>query len=413
MKSIYLDNHATTCVAPEVVEAMLPWLGQWYANPGSTTHEAGRKADLEIGEKVESIAKFFGAESDEVVITSGATESNNLALLGVALHPRQKHRKIISVGTEHQATLGPLSKLKGLGFDVQFAPVQQQAVGASSDGQIAKKIGLVDLDWLEENIDESVAIVSIMLANNEIGVLQPISEIARMCMKHGVVLHTDATQAVGRVCVEADHLGCQLISFSAHKIYGPKGVGGLVVRDGSAPLRLSPQIVGGGQQQNLRSGTLNTTGIVGLAAALSLASERRKDDVVHAWELREQLWQRLQTAIPGIELNGPLWDKTLQFGSDQWPVGSNRLVNNLNVRLPRVDGQSLMLEVPQVAVSSGSACTSAHPEPSHVLQGIGLTEDQARCSIRFGVGRYNTAEEIENAVTLLANAYQKLVSFVA
>lgn len=404
MPSIYLDNHATTRVDPAVIDAMIPWFDTHYANAGSTTHEAGRQAREEIDQALLRISDYFSVEPDEVVITSGATESNNLAILGVALHPRQKRRKIVSVVTEHQATLGPLNKLRNQGFEIVLLPVQQQGDRAP---------GVVDMEKLTEVIDDQVALVSIMLANNEIGVLQPIPLIASLCKHYEIPLHTDATQGVGRFYSDPVTLSADLISFSAHKFYGPKGVGGLIVRNANAPLRLAPQIVGGGQQNNLRSGTLNTPGIIGLAAAIDRLRASQKEDARRAWELRNRLWNQLLAEIPGIELNGPTWNDQGTFFDEGWLLGEWRLPNNLNVCFPKVDGQSLMLEAPELAVSSGSACTSAHPEPSHVLRGIGRSEDQARASIRFGIGRFNTEEDIDRAVELLVKGYRKLSSFVA
>ena len=409
MRDIYLDNHATTRVDPRVVEAMLPWFTDRFANPGSTTHEAGRLAKEAVEIALASIANYFEAEADELIVTSGATESNNLAIFGVANHPRQKRRKIISVATEHQATLGPLAKLKNQGFEIVLLPVQQHTATTSSDPSTEQdQAGLIDLQQLEDSIDETTALVTVMLANNEIGVLQPMQRIAEMCRRFEVPLHTDATQAVGRVKTSLSELGVNLLSFSAHKFYGPKGIGGLIVRNTSTTTRVSSQIVGGGQQHNLRSGTLNSPGIIAMAAAIECLRSDAAKDHAHGLRLRQRLWDRLRAAIPDLELNGPHWPSD---ASD--PANGIRLANNLNVCFPKVDGQSLMLEIPCLAVSSGSACTSAHPEPSHVLRAIGRSEDQARSSIRFGIGRFNTEPEIDEAVNLLVETYTKLASFVA
>lgn len=429
---IYLDNHATTPVDPRVIETMLPWFGSKFANPGSSTHEAGRSAKEEMDGAWDRIASYFNVAADEVVVTSGATESNNLALLGIANHPRQKRRKIVTVSTEHQATLGPVAKLKSQGFEIVHVPVITHASenasesGTTAASEAEEAVGVVDMQYLEDAIDDETALVSVMLANNEIGVLQPVQKIAAWCDKFGVPLHTDATQAVGRIPLDADSLGANLISFSAHKFYGPKGIGGLIVRNTSFPLRLAPQIVGGGQQHNLRSGTLNSAGIIAMAAAIDCLRTDATRDYFAAYHLRQRLWERLKRAIPGLMLNGPVWSPlSNDTPRDGWPQGETnadwnwgpicpyRLSNNLNVCFPKVDGQSLMLEVNRLAVSSGSACTSAHPEPSHVLRGIGRSEDQARSSLRFGIGRFNTEPEIDEAVDLLVAAYKKLESFVA
>lgn len=390
MNVIYLDNHATTRVDPRVVEAMIPWFDTWYANPGSTTHEPGRLAKEAIDQALARIAGFFHAEPDELIVTSGATESNNLAVFGVCLHPRQKRRKVISVATEHQAMLGPLQKIQKAGFDVKLLPVQSQ--NHSVPGQI-------DLQQVAEEIDSDTALVSVMLANNEIGVLQPIREIAKLCAQHEVLFHTDATQAVGRIPVDLDSLGVDLLSYSAHKVYGPKGIGGLLIRGQNGPMRLAPQIVGGGQQSNLRSGTLASSSIIGMSKALEIARESQMQESVLHGLWRNRLWDLLSAAIPGLQRNGP----------DE----QHRLPGNLNVCFPKVEGQSLMLEAKGIAVSSGSACTSANPETSHVLRAIGRTDDEARASIRFGIGRFNSEHEIEIAAGQLIDAYHKLTSFVA
>jgi cysteine desulfurase len=390
MNVIYLDNHATTRVDPRVVQAMLPWFDTWYANPGSSTHEPGRLAKEAIDQALARIAGFFHAEADQLIVTSGATESNNLAVFGVCLHPRQKRRKVISVATEHQALLGPLQKLQKTGFDVRLLPVQSQNHPVP---------GQIDLQQFSEEIDSDTALVSVMLANNEIGVLQPLREIAKLCAQHGVLFHTDATQAVGRIPVDLDSLGVDLLSYSAHKVYGPKGIGGLLFRGRNAPMRLAPQIVGGGQQSNLRSGTLASSSIVGMATALEIAKDSQMQESVLHGKWRNRLWSLLAAAIPEVQLNGP---------EEQF-----RLPGNLNVCFPKVEGQSLMLEAKGIAVSSGSACTSANPETSHVLRAIGRTDDEARASIRFGIGRFNSESDIEHAAEQLIEAYHKLTPFVA
>jgi cysteine desulfurase len=402
ISDIYLDNHATTRVDPRVIDAMLPWFDIHYANPGSVTHEAGRSAKSAIEEALSAIGQSFGVDADDVVITSGATESNNLAILGTCLHPRQKRRKVVSVVSEHHAVLGPLEKLAKLGFDVVLLPVFPNESRSSQVGQ-------VDGNRLADAIDDNTALVSIMLANNEIGVVQPLSDIAKLCERYGVLLHTDATQAVGRIPTLIEELGVDLMSFSAHKFYGPKGIGGLIVSQRKQYVEIAPQIVGGGQQNNLRSGTLNSAGIIGMQTALQIAQSEGKSDAIRLFSLRQLLWELLSEAIPHLQINGPLWSKSMNSESFQ----EHRLAGNLNVCFPSVDGQSLMLETPCLAVSSGSACTSAHPEPSHVLRSLGLSEDQARTSIRFGIGRFNTDTEIRLAARWIIEAYHRLSGFVA
>jgi cysteine desulfurase len=394
--TIYLDNHATTRIDPQVIDTMVEFMESNYANPGSTTHEAGRRVAELLAQGVEQIASSIHCESDEVIITSGATESNNLALFGVALHPKQTRRRIVSVCTEHRALLDPLQRLERNGFEVVQLPVNPNGHPFA---------GGVDLDEVADAINDDTALVSIMLANNEIGTIQPIAEIANLCKRFDVPFHTDASQAVGRLTVDVQSLGVDLLSFSAHKFYGPKGVGGLFVRQSPDAVRLQAQILGGGQQANLRSGTINSVGVIGMAKALRIACDSMQTDGFKQTRLRQLLWVLLNEQIDGLTLNGPeLNDERSQ---------SYRLTNNLNLCFPKVDGQSLMLQIPELAVSSGSACTSAEPHPSHVLLGIGLSEDQARASLRFGLGRFNTEEEIRQTAAWIGLAHTKLASFVA
>jgi len=393
--SIYLDNQATTRIDPAVIDAMLPIMESHYANPGSTTHRAGRWVSELVQSSIDRIAAYFNASSDEIIVTSGATESNNLAVFGVALHPKQKRRSIVTLVTEHRALLDPLVRLEKMGFEVIRLPVLQNGHANA---------GLVELDRLAGAINDNTALVSIMLANNEIGVIQPILEISKLCGSFGVPLHTDASQAVGRLPIDVQSLGIDLMSFSAHKFYGPKGIGGLYVRQSPSPVLLYPQILGGGQQSNLRSGTLNSVGIVGMAKAIELLNSNGQPELDSQEGLRNLLWLLLNERIDSLSLNGPSW-RTGDLTS--------RLVNNLNVCFPKVEGQSLMLEIPELSVSSGSACTSAEPHPSHVLLGIGLSIDQARSSLRFGIGRFNTESEIRESVEWLSEAHSKLASFAA
>lgn len=386
---IYLDHHATTPMDPIVRDAMLPYFCEHFANPGSTTHEAGRWVAEQVDQATQTIARSIGADADEIIFTSGATESINLAIFGTVMHPREKRRKVISVVTEHRATLDPLSRLQKLEREVILLPV------ASQSGDIP---GQIDLNQLEKHLNEQTALVSVMLANNEIGTLQPLAQIAEMCAQYSVPLHCDAAQAVGRIPIDVHQLNVDLLSFSGHKFYGPKGIGGLYVRRRPRSARLYPQIVGGGQQHNLRSGTLNAPAIIGMATAIQICQDRMAIDHQHSQQLRDRLWSGLQQAIPGIELNGPAFSDARL-----------RLVNNLNCAFPGVEGQSLMLAVPDLCVSSGSACTSAEPHPSHVLMSLGLNESRVRSSLRFGVGRFNRPEEIDLAIQLVAKGYRKLV----
>lgn len=401
---IYLDNHATTRVDPRVVQEMLPWFDSHFANTGSVSHEPGRRSKELIDQCFEDISSFLGATGEELIITSGATESTNLAILGTAFHPRQKRRKIVTLSTEHHAVLGPVEKLGRLGWETVILPPLQH--GAESELDV--NAGIIDLDRLSDVIDDRTALVSVMLANNEMGAIQPLGQISSICEKFGVLLHTDATQAVGKLPVNVQELGIDLLSFSAHKFYGPKGVGGLIVSQNRNIVELSPQIVGGGQQHNFRSGTLNSPGIIGMAAALRLSLTDWEKSSVREETLRDLLWQLLRENIPDLLLNGPRWDRSCTP-----KLHPHRLPGNLNVCFPLVDGQSLMMAIPRLAVSSGSACTAAHPEPSHVLRAIGRTGDQARGSLRFGIGRFNSEEEIRLAARWIIEAYHKLAAFVA
>ncbi len=382
---IYLDNHATTRVDPEVVRAMEPYWTELYANPGSVNHEAGRFVASHITEAQARMASLLGAHAEELVFTSGATEANNLAILGVCLHPRQTRRKVVSIITEHRAVLDPLRRLERFGFEIVKIPVLQHP---------HPRAGLLDLQCILDQIDESVAMVSVMLANNEIGAIADLAPIGSACAAKGVWLHTDATQAVGKIPVDVDQLNVDLLSFSAHKFYGPKGIGGLYVRNRHRRVRLDPQMLGGGHQHNRRSGTLPVPGIMGMDRALTIAHARMHVESMQLQNLRDRLWKNLKAGIPELECNGPdLWN-TMQ-----------RLPQNLNCFFPGIEGQTLMLRVPFVACSSGSACTSHMPEPSHVLRALGRSEDEARSSLRFGVGRFTTEDQIDIAAQAFVEAY--------
>ncbi|HQU45077.1 MAG: IscS subfamily cysteine desulfurase [Planctomycetia bacterium 21-64-5] len=385
---IYMDNHATTRVDPRVVEAMLPYFTERYGNAGSVSHVFGWEARDAVDAARQTIAAAVGAQPREIVFTSGATESNNLALRGMAERTRRKGNHIVSVATEHRAVLDPLEKLARHGFEVALLPVA--AAGEAS-------AGVVDPARVAEAVRDDTLLVSVMLANNEIGAIHPLTEIGAICRTGGVPLHCDATQAVGKIPVDVDALNVDLMSFSGHKVYGPKGVGALYVRRRSPPLRLQSQIDGGGQEGRLRSGTLNVPGIVGLARALELCLEEMPAEMPRLAELRDRLFAQLVGRVAGVTLNGPSLERR------QW-----RLPGNLNVSFAYVDGEALMMSMKDVAVSSGSACTSAEPEPSHVLRALGLSDDLTRASLRFGLGRFNTVEEVDFAVDGVADAVARL-----
>ncbi len=384
---IYLDNHATTRCDPRVVDAMIPYLVDEYGNAGSVNHSFGHRAKDAVEDARKRIARAIGAEPREVIFTSGATESNNLALRGTAARRAGKGRHIISVQTEHSSVLGPLRELAEHGFEVTLLPVQ---AAPKPDA------GLLDPDRLDEAIRADTILVSVMLANNEIGAIQPLALLAGRCRERGVLLHTDATQALGKIPFEVDALGVDLLSASAHKIYGPKGVGMLYVRGGANPRRLEPMIHGGGQENHLRSGTLNVPGIVGFATALDLCLAEMPEESERLRQLRQRLFDHF-SRLPGVALNGPSLERPQM-----------RLPGNLNLSFSRVDGETLMLLVPQVAVSSGAACSSSEPDPSHVLQSLGLSAEAVRSSIRFGLGRFTTADEIDQAADLFRAAIERL-----
>jgi cysteine desulfurase len=386
-KLIYLDNHSTTAVDPRVVEAMLPLLTETFGNAASTTHQFGWKAKQAVDAARESIAAGIGARPSEIVFTSGATESNNLAIRGVAERGGRKGRHLVSVVTEHPSVLDPLEKLGQRGFEVSYLPVIQAP---------HEQAGRVRPDEVAEAMRDDTILVSVMLANNEIGVLQPLAEIGRLSKERGVLLHTDATQAVGKIAVDVEQLGVDLMSFSAHKMYGPKGVGALYVRRRAPLVRLEPLIHGGGHERGLRSGTLNVPGIVGMARALELCLEEVSSESQRLSALRDRLFEGLAEAQPDVSLNGPALSPDL------------RLPGNLNVSFAGVDGEALLISAPSVAASSGSACTSHKPEPSHVLRALGVGDDLTRGSVRFGLGRFNTPDEVEFAVRTIADAVARL-----
>ena len=385
---VYMDNHATTRVDPRVVEAMLPYFGEQYGNAGSVSHAWGWEAKDAVDRARQSIADGIGAEPREIVFTSGATESNNLALRGVAERGKRKGNHFVSIATEHKAVLDPLERLGRRGFEVTLLPVAQAG---------SECAGLVDPKRVADAIRDDTALVSVMLANNEIGAIQPLAEIGALCCRRGVLLHCDATQAVGKLPVDVNALQIDLMSFSAHKIYGPKGIGALWVRRRNSPVRLQPQIDGGGQEGGLRSGTLNVPGIVGFAKALELCLVELPAEAHRLAGLRDRLAAGLIVALEGVSLNGPALS-----------AQGLRLPGNLSLSFAHVDGEALMMSMKTLAVSSGSACTSADPEPSHVLRALGLSEDLTRASLRFGLGRFNTADDVGFAIRAVSEAVVRL-----
>ena len=385
---IYLDNFSTTRVDPRVVDAMLPFFTETFGNAGSTSHSFGWEAKAAVDEARQTIGAAIGASPREIVFTSGATESNNLALKGTVERQRKRGNHIVSAGTEHKSILDPLTRLGRRGCEISFVPVTPNGDAHA---------GLIDVQRVEDALRPDTILVSIMLANNEIGVIQPIAELGALCKRRGIWLHTDATQAVGKIEVNVEQLQIDLLSFTAHKIYGPKGVGALYIRRREPNVRLEPLLDGGGQEGGARSGTLNVAGIVGFARAIELCIAEMPSESRRLIELRQRLFDGLRSATADVTLNGPTLD-----------VPGLRLPGNLNCSFAYVDGEALMMSMRDVAVSSGSACTSANPEPSHVLRAIGLSDDLTKASLRFGIGRFNTAEEIDIAIQAVAEAVRRL-----
>lgn len=385
---VYMDHHATTPVDRRVLEAMLPYFGEKFGNAGSVSHVFGWEAREAVDLARETIAAAIGAQPREIVFTSGATESNNLALRGIAERTRRRGNHFVSVTTEHKALLDPLDKLVRRGFEATLLSVAPAG---------EPNAGLIEPEQVAAAIRDDTLLVSVMLANNEIGAIQPLAEIGAICRQRGVPLHCDATQAVGKMPVDVDELNVDLMSFSAHKLYGPKGVGALYVRRRSPAVRLQSQIDGGGQEHHLRSGTVNVPGVIGFARAVELSLAEMPQERQRLAALRERLYTGLVNRLSGVSLNGPTLDRP------DW-----RLPGNLNVSFAYVDGEALMMSMKDVAVSSGSACTSAEPEPSHVLRALGLNDDLTRASLRFGLGRTNTADEVDFAIHAVAEAVNRL-----
>lgn len=387
-RPIFLDNHSTTMVDPRVVEAMLPYFTQMYGNAGSINHLYGDEAREAVEESRASIANAIGADSKEIVFTSGATESNNLALRGITDSPRIKGKHLLSATTEHRAILDPITKLSRRGFELTLLDVNQSDSASP---------GLISLESFANAVRSDTCLASVMLANNEIGAIQPLAQFAEVCREQQTIFHSDATQAVGKIPVDVDQLGLDLMSFTAHKIHGPKGVGALFVRKRERRIRLAAQIDGGGQEQGIRSGTLNVPGIVGFAKAIELALENQAEVQAQIAELRDRLFGGLCERIPGVVLNGPPLERRAE-----------RLAQNLNCSFADVDGEALIIHLRGLAVSSGSACTSTDPNPSHVLRAMGIDDDQVRASLRFGLSRFTTREEIDQTIDLVASAVDKL-----
>jgi cysteine desulfurase len=385
---IYLDNNATTRCDPRVVEAMLPYFTEVYGNAASRNHPFGWEAEKAVNKARAQIARLVGARvenkggdenASEIIFTSGATESNNLAIKGVAAMYRKKGNHIITQLTEHKAVIDPCKRLERDGFQVTYLPVD--------------KFGQVHAEQVRQAITDKTILVSIMAANNEIGTVQPIKDIGKVCKEKGVIFHTDAVQAVGKVPVNVEEMGIDLLSLSAHKIYGPKGIGALYVRKKDPRVRLDPMIDGGGHERGFRSGTLAVQQIVGIGVACELARLELPAESKYLFRLREKLREGITSQLPDVYLNGH---------------PTERLPGNLNLSFAYVEGEGLMMGIKDIAVSSGSACTSASLEPSYVLKALGVGDELAHSSIRFGLGRFTTEEEVDFTIDAVVKEVSRL-----
>ena len=376
---IYMDYHATTPVDPRVLDAMLPYFREKFGNAASRNHAFGWEAEQAVEKARKQIADLIGASPQEIIFTSGATESDNLSIKGVARMYAERGNHIITVATEHKAVLDTCKRLAKSGYEVTYLPVQRD--------------GLIDLDQLKNAITDKTILISVMHANNEIGVLQPIREIGRIARERGVLFHTDATQSVGKVPVNVNDDNIDLMSLSGHKMYGPKGIGALYVRRKNPRVQLAAEMDGGGHERGMRSGTLNVPGIVGLGEACAICQREMAEESVRIAALRDRLKDKLQSELDEIYINGSM---------------EHRLPNNLNISFAYVEGESLMMGMKDVAVSSGSACTSATLEPSYVLRALGVGDDLAHTSIRFGLGRFNTEEEVDYVAARVIEVVKKL-----
>ena len=376
---IYMDYHATTPVDPRVLEAMMPYFSEKFGNAASRNHPFGWEAEEAVEAARKQVSDLIGANAKEVIFTSGATESNNLAIKGVAEMYREKGNHVITCVTEHKAVIDTCKKLEKQGLRVTYLPVQ--------------KDGRIDLDELRASITDKTILITIMTANNEIGVIQPIAEIGAIAKEKGILFHTDGVQAVGKVPFDVTSLKVDLVSISGHKIYGPKGVGALYVRRRNPRVLLAEQISGGGHERGMRSGTLNVPGIVGLGKAAQLCQQDMEKDTARLRNLRDRLNEQLHKNLDEIYINGSM---------------EHRLPHNLNISFAYVEGESLLMGINDVAVSSGSACTSASLEPSYVLKALGAGDDLAHSSIRFGLGRWTTDEEVDYVVDKLTKVVTRL-----
>jgi cysteine desulfurase len=382
---VYMDYQATTPVDPRVLEAMLPYFSIRFGNPASRQHRFGWTAEEAAESSRASIARSIGAEAREIIFTSGATESNNLAIKGIAETGLAKGNHIVTVQTEHRSVLDCCRRLEKIGFAVTYLPVDE--------------FGRVGLDSLRNALTPKTILVSVMAANNEIGTIHDLAAIGAICREQGVIFHTDASQALGKIPIDVRHMKIDLMSFTGHKVYGPKGVGALFVRASSEPrIRLTPQLDGGGHERGLRSGTLNVPGIVGLANALDIAVGSMAEESLRLTAFRDSMLDAFTRRLGEVALNGH---------------PTERLPNNLNVSFLHVEDNALMMSMKDIAVSTGSACSSAHPEPSHVLKALHIPALRVHSAIRFGLGRPTTAEEVEFVIDRVVSTVERLRSISA
>ena len=377
-KPIYLDYQATTPTDPRVVDAMLPFLRERFGNPHSVHHAYGRDAEAAVEAARGQVAALIGAEAREIVFTSGATESNNLAIKGAARFHKQRRPHLVTLVSEHKCVIESCRRMESEGVEVTYLPVRQN--------------GLVDLERLAAAVTGRTALVSIMAVNNEIGVIQPLQKISAICREHGAYFHCDAAQAAGKITLDVQAAGIDLLSISGHKLYGPKGIGALFVRR-RPRVRLEPLIDGGGQERGLRSGTLPPALCVGLGTACAIAAEEMAGEAERLGGLRARMLAGITARLGDVRVNGDL---------------EHRIPGNLNLSFAGVDGEALIEAMPGIAVSSGSACTSASVEPSYVLRALGLSDDLAGASIRVGLGRFTTEDEVETAVELIVSEVTRL-----
>ena len=377
---VYMDNHATTPMDPRVLEAMLPYFSEKFGNAASRNHQFGWEAEAAVDQARDQIARLINAKAKEIIFTSGATESDNLAIKGVVEFYKDKGNHVITAVTEHKAVLDTCKALERAGkAQVTYLPVD--------------KYGRIDPDDVRRAITDKTILISLMYANNEIGTIHPLREIGKVAKEKGILFHSDATQGVGKLPLDVESMGIDLMSMTAHKIYGPKGCGALYVRSKGPRVRLTPMMDGGGHERGMRSGTLNVPGIVGFGKACELSGVDMETEAARMLEMRERLREGIFSQLDEVYVNGH---------------PSHRLPGNLNVSFAFVEGESLLMGLKDVAVSSGSACTSATLEPSYVLKALGIGEDLAHTSIRFGLGRFNTPEEVDYVIERVVHEVRRL-----